>query len=156
MSTARNGGLVLAAGIGLAALAAGCGGSSGVQTPSNQVPPAPLCPSTDPVALTVKNILGRCAVEVAGSAASTAVAQTLCVPSGTVPLSTTPRPGAILPPTPWHDTDADHGNGDPGTVSQPGPVSATTITAAAGTNPCVWTCCTLPDGTGCPASNQCP
>lgn len=142
----------------LAALAAGCGRSEdGIQTPAGEPrAPAAVCPDAASVALTVKNVQGRCAVVVGTAAASSAVAQTVCVPPGPVALSATPQPGSLLGPKPWHGTDGDLGAGDPGTVSPPGPSTATRISAAAGTSACVWVCCTLPDGGGCPAANQCP
>jgi hypothetical protein len=140
----------------IAALAASlaCGRSDGVQPPAAAPSPTPgACASPTPVALTVKNYLSWCSVAVAGQPASTAVAQTLCVAPGRVPLTATPLPGFQLGPTPWHDTDGDRGAGDPGTLA--GSTSATTLTVA-GTSACAWVCCPATNGTGCPTTDQCP
>jgi hypothetical protein len=144
--------------LGLTALAGGCGTSTdGVQAPAPAPVPPAACAGATTVALTVKNYLSRCAVAVEGQPASTAVAQTVCVPPRPVPLSATPLAGFQLGPAPWHDTDGDHGSGDAGTRAGSGPAaaSATTVTGA-GASACAWVCCARPDGTGCPSADQCP
>jgi hypothetical protein len=144
--------------LGLAALAGACGTSSnGVEAPAPAPVPPAACAGASSVALTVKNYLSRCAVSVEGLAPSTAVAQTVCVPPRPVPLSASARAGFRLGPAPWHDTDGDSGAGDPGTFSGAGQAtaSATTVTPS-GTSGCAWVCCALGDGTGCPATDQCP
>jgi hypothetical protein len=93
------------------------------------------------VALTVKNFNSWCDVSVAGHPASSAATQTVCVAAGAVPLSATALTGFILGPTPWHDTDGDHGAGDS---------SASTTKTVSGASACAWACCPFPDGTGCP------
>ena len=54
---------------------------------------------------------------------------------------------------PWHKTDGDAGNGDPGTIVD-GATSA--IVTVVGPD-CVWICCPFSVGGGCPApgSDQC-
>lgn len=136
------------------AVTAACGASTGVQTPAAAPSPTPgVCASPTSVALTVKSYLSWCSVSVGGQPASTAVAQTFCVAPGAVPLSATPLAGFQLGATPWHDTDGDHGAGDPGSLV--GPASLTTVTVA-GASACAWACCPHADGTGCPSTDQCP
>jgi hypothetical protein len=145
-------------GLLLGALSGGCGTSGGVQTPAAAPGPTPgTCAGAASVALTVKNYLSWCSVSVEGQPASTAVAQTVCVPPRPVPLSATALAGFQLGPAPWHDTDGDHGPGDAGTRSGSGQSasSATTVTPT-GTSACAWVCCPFLDGTGCPATDQCP
>jgi hypothetical protein len=109
------------------------------------------------VQLTVKNYLAWCSVSVAGATSSSAAVQTACVPRGTVSLSAQALSGFILGPAPWHDTLGDHGSGDPGTVTGSGASaqSATSVVVSA-SSACVWVCCPFPDGSGCPATDQCP
>ena len=145
MRTATPIGLVLALALSVTATACGSGGTS---YGGGSAAPAPVsCSGATPVALTVKNYLSWCDVSVAGRAASTAAAQTVCVAAGAVPLSATPSAGFELGPAPWHDTDDDHGAGDP--------ADATTVTVS-GASDCAWVCCPFPDGTGCPTTDQCP
>ena len=139
MRTTTAAGLVLALGLGVTAVGCGSSGSAA---------PAPIsCSGATPVALTVKNYLSRCDVSVAGGAPSSAAAQSVCVAAGAVPLTAGAMPGFRLGPTPWHDTDGDHGAGDP--------AGATSVTVS-GASGCAWVCCPFLDGTGCPAANQCP
>jgi hypothetical protein len=139
--------------LGLVAVLSGCGGSGYGSSMSAPV----TCAGGTPVALTVKNYLSWCSVSLAGQAASSASAQTVCVAAGPVSVSATALAGFELGPAPWHDTAGDHGAGDPGTVTGTGQSasSATTVTAA-GSATCAWVCCPFTGGTGCPAANQCP
>jgi hypothetical protein len=131
--------------------ALGCG-SSGMS--SAAAAPAPVtCSGATPVALTVKNYLSWCSVSVAGHAASSAGAQTVCVAAGTIALSATALAGFELGPAPWHHTDGDSGAGDAGTVTSG--TSAASVTAS-GASTCAWICCPFVGGTGCPTTDQCP
>jgi hypothetical protein len=86
--------------------------------------------------------------------ASSASEQTLCVAAGAVPLAATPVSSNFeLGPAPWHDTDGDQGNGDPGMVVND--TDSTTITVTSGSK-CVWACCPFTNGAGCPTADQCP
>jgi hypothetical protein len=148
--------VLLLVGVGLAGASA-CGDSTGVQTPAAAPGPTPgLCASPTSVALTVKNYLSECEVSVGGAPRSSAVAQTFCVAPGRVNLAATALPGFALGATPWHDTDADHGTGDPGTRSAGVPPESATAVTVTGNAACVWVCCPRPDGTGCPTTDQCP
>jgi hypothetical protein len=89
---------------------------------------------------------------VAGGASSTATDQVVCVATGAVDLTADAAGAFILGTAPWHDTDGDTGNGDPGTVNAG--VSSATVTVS-GTADCVWVCCPFADGTGCPQSDFC-
>jgi hypothetical protein len=147
--------------LGIAALLAaaalgGCGGG-GSAYGSPPPPPPVTCSGATPVALTVKNYLAWCAVSVAGHPASSGATQTVCVGAGAVPVAASALVGFELGPAPWHDTDGDHGSGDPGTVTGSGQAatSATTVTVA-GATACAWVCCPFTSGLGCPAVNQCP
>jgi hypothetical protein len=103
----------------------------------------------------VKNYLAWCSVTVASNPAFTGSAETFCVPDGSTNLSATPLTGFELGATPWHDTDGDHGSGDPGTVS--GNTDSTTVTVnAPTTSKCVWVCCETQGTTDCPTTDQCP
>jgi hypothetical protein len=80
-------------------------------------------------------------------------------PDGGNTLTATPLSSAfeLDPNGTWHDTDGDHGSGDPGTVSSN--TSTTTVTVNTPGTKCVWACCPFsPGGTGCPtaAMDQCP
>jgi len=125
---------VVAAVLGLSALLPGCGSSGGSAG-------TPACSGSTPVALTVKNILSWCSVSVAGMASSTSPSTTDCVAAGPIALSATARTGFELGSAPWHDTDGDHGAGDPGTVTGSGQsaASATTLTVGGSTG-CAWVC----------------
>lgn len=136
----------LALALGLGVTTAGCGSSTSYGGGSAAPPPV-SCSGATPVALTVKNFDSWCDLSVAGHAATSAASQTVCVAAGAVALVATAMPGFILGPTPWHDTDGDHGSGDP---------AATTTKTVSGAGACAWACCPFPDGTGCPTSNQCP
>jgi hypothetical protein len=120
---------------------------------------AAVCPAGAPVQLTVKNYLSWCSVSLGGGAPSALPVQTACVAAGPVALSATALLGFQLGAAPWHDTDGDHGAGDPGTVTGSGQaaVSSTTVTVG-GTGDCAWVCCDfLPPFSGaCPVANQCP
>jgi hypothetical protein len=112
------------------------------------------CSGSTPVALTIKNISSWCDVSVNGGAAWHDAEQTICVSQqDAVNLSASPLSGFILGSTPWHDTDGDTGNGDPGTVANG--ASSTTETPT-GTTDCVWVCCPFTSGSGCPTTDQCP
>jgi hypothetical protein len=106
------------------------------------------------VNLTVKNHMSWCSVSVNGGTATIDAVQTVCVQPGSVNLSATPASSTFeLGTAPWHDTDGDTGSGDPGTSS--GGAGTTTETVGA-TADCVWVCCPLQAGTGCPTTDQCP
>jgi hypothetical protein len=97
--------------------------------------------------LTVFNYRTWCEFSVNGAPPVSFNREDICVPSGTVSLSTTPLTGFILGPAPWHHTDGDlTGSGDPGTVTDD--TSSTTVTVTAPTG-CVWVCCPFPSGKGC-------
>jgi hypothetical protein len=148
----RNTAVGIVLGVSLGAVAAGCGGSS-------SSPSSPACSGATPVALTVMNYLSWCSVSVAGQAATSNASQTVCVAAGAVPVAATAESGFELGSAPWHDTEGDHGAGDPGTVTGSGQsaMSAATVNAS-GTSTCAWVCCPFssPAGTGCPTSNLCP
>lgn len=141
--------------VALATSLAGCG-SSGY---SGGGGPPPTCSGSTPVALTVKNFDSWCSVSVAGMASSTSSTVTDCVAAGQVALSATALAGFELGSAPWHDTDGDHGSGDPGTVTGSGQsaTSSTTVTVS-GSSACAWVCCPFapPTAPGCPTSNLCP
>jgi hypothetical protein len=108
------------------------------------------------VPLRVRDKTGSCFVSVGGGTPATNDPQTWCVSPGPVQLAAWPSNTAYeLGPTPWHDTAGDHGSGDPGQVD--GGVSYAMVTDP-GPGRCVWVCCPLTTGTGCPPENpdQCP
>jgi hypothetical protein len=102
--------------------------------------------------LTVKNYLSWCSVSVNGGSTSVAAVQTVSVTPGTIPLSATAS-SATFALGPWHHTAGDTGAGDPGTVS--GGTSTASVVVG-NTAACVWICCPFANGTGCPATDQCP
>jgi hypothetical protein len=108
------------------------------------------------VELTVKNYLAWCTVGVDGKAGAAGPSQTVCVEPGEIALTATANPSFELGTDPWHDTDGDTGNGDPGTVS--GTANNTTIKITAGeAAKCVWVCCEGQNGDPpCPSTDQCP
>jgi hypothetical protein len=110
------------------------------------------CSGATPVSLTVKNYLSWCSVSVDGGAESSAGVQTVCVADGMIKVDAKAGAGFILGKTPWHDTVGDMGSGDPGVVT--GMTSEALVKTPDHT--CVWVCCPFPDGTGCPATDQCP
>jgi hypothetical protein len=103
----------------------------------------------------VKNYLSWCSVSVAGHAASTDAAQTVCVAAGAVTLTATPASATFeIGTAPWHGTAGDTGSGDPGTISG---MMSTIMVTASGASKCVWACCPFTSGTGCSGlPNQCP
>lgn len=132
--------------------AAGTGGTAGASTGGSAGAGGAGC-----VNLTVKNYLSWCSVSVASGAAKSDATQTVCVPPGKVKLSATARSGFDLGSTPWHDTDGDTGNGDPGTVTGSGQSATSSTTETVGSSPdCVWVCCPTSGTTDCPATDQCP
>ena len=116
-------------------------------------------PGTAPVI--VKNYQSQCSVTVRNGVASTEPIQRIDVYNIVVPLSAVALPGFELGPTPWHDTDGDHGSGDPGTISGSGQSASSTATISLGSigdaappAACVWVCCESAGG-GCPTTDQC-
>jgi hypothetical protein len=109
------------------------------------------------VNLTVKNYLAWCSVSVAGGTASINESQTVCVPPGTVNLSASARQGFDLSNAPWHDTDGDTGQGDPGTLTGSGQTATRSTTETVGSSAdCVWVCCPTHGQSDCPTTDQCP
>jgi hypothetical protein len=99
----------------------------------------------------VLNYLSWCSVSVGGVVASTADTQTVCVAAGDVTLDATATTGFKLGL--WHHTNGDTGSGDPGTVTSGDSKATVTVPT---TKNCVWVCCPFTNGTGCPATDQCP
>lgn len=107
--------------------------------------------------LKLKNYLAWCSVSVDGHPASTMSEQDITVATGDVTLVATAAPGFILGTAPWHHTSGDTGAGEAGTVTGTGTAATSTVTAVvSSTGKCVWICCPFPNGTGCPATDQCP
>ena len=103
------------------------------------------------VALTVKNYLSWCNVEApTGSTASTAAEQVVCVQAnGTVDLTATAASATFeVAADDWHDVTSQQLTGNN--------MTSRATKAIAGTATCVWVCCPFANGTGCPASDQCP
>lgn len=110
-----------------------------------------ICECTGQAELRLINYLGWCSVSINGDPATTSETMTTCVDPGNVLLSASPTAGFILGD--WHGTANDTGAGDPGTIS--GDTSTTTVTMAEGQEACVWVCCPVSDGSGCPSEDQC-
>jgi hypothetical protein len=77
--------------------------------------------------------------------------------AGTIDLDAVALQGFILGEDMWHHTDGDTGAGEPGTVTGTGQTASSAATVTVGdADACVWVCCPFPDGSGCPATDQCP
>jgi hypothetical protein len=108
------------------------------------------------VSLDVKNVHSGCSVSVAGGGFSTSAQQSVCVAPGTIDLAAKVASNANHLGL-WHHSAGDQGAGDPGTITGVGPAaqSATSVIVS-GASACVWVCCPLVPGTGCPLFDQCP
>jgi hypothetical protein len=112
--------------------------------------------------LTIKNFESQCAISTYNAPAELGpnMALLLIGPGPwTIPLAANPASDAFaLGPAPWHHTVGDAGSGDPGTIVGTGATatSTTVVTFGGQTHACVWVCCTLADGAGCPTTDQCP
>ncbi|HEY4119438.1 MAG TPA: hypothetical protein VGM56_16335 [Byssovorax sp.] len=126
------------------------------------------CAALYQVALTVKNVGDQCAVSI-NNVPQTGAQTTLCEPAefgsgGAVPnivmLTATAHGGYELGSTPWHRTDDDTGDGDPGTRSGSGQdeKSSATISLSytSGDAVCVWVCCETAGQADCPTTDLCP
>jgi hypothetical protein len=77
------------------------------------------------------------------------------VADGEVTLVANPKSAVFeIGTTPWHHTDGDMGNGDPGMING---MTSTAMVNATGASKCVWVCCPFANGTGCDGiPDQCP
>jgi len=123
------------------------GATSGATTGATSSSTGMMCAGS---LLTVKNFDGWCNVAV-GNGAAVSTDQTVCVQNGMVTMTATANTGFILSNTMWHHTTDDTGNGGKGMVTGATSTDTVNVTGAA----CVWVCCPFPDGTGCPAADQC-
>jgi hypothetical protein len=98
--------------------------------------------------VTVKNYAGWCSVSAGTAAANSFDTQTVCVLPGILVLSASPLVGFQLGNVPWHGTANDVG-------SRANRAASTTVVVARGAT-CVWVCCELSGGGGCPTTDQCP
>ena len=140
--------------------AVACGSSS---TPSSPSPDAGSSGggTADRSNLAIKNFESQCAIAINSGPAELGANLALILNAAgpnTITLTASPAGNAFaLGPAPWHRTDGDTGSGEAGTIAGTGTTetSSTTITIANNSSACVWVCCPLADGTGCPATDQC-
>jgi hypothetical protein len=147
--------LLLVIGVGVSACSGGSG-NSGYGAPVSDAQ------ALSPGALTVKNFLNWCSVEINGGTASTDATVTASVTPGSMAtIVATPANGSFeIGPAPWFGVDQNDGGAAPGTDVGSGTSETSTAvvtTNQAGTPQCVSVCCQEP-GNGpipCPATNPC-
>ena len=119
---------------------------------------------------TVKNYAEWCSVQIGSGTATTADIQHVSVAPGAHVLTAKAAGSAYqLGSNMWHDTDGDvgsgsgsgsgsgFGSGEPGTQTGSGSAAQSVISVMIGSAArCVWVCCPLTGGTGCPVTDQCP